>query len=106
MEPNEPVPTGSGRRRGGCHRTAMSHPVFANVLDASGAGPDSRLPAPLEEEIRAIYRRSPLYPERFPLHPEPLHWACYRDIPVLTKQEILQRGPAAFFADYRVIERG
>jgi len=27
-------------------------------------------------------------------------------IPVLTKQEILERGPAAFFADYRVIERG
>ena len=84
----------------------MSAPIFANALEAPGAAPDSRLPAPLEEEIRAIYRRSPLYPERFPLHPEPLRWACYRGIPVLTRQEILARGPAAFFADFRAIERG
>ena len=64
------------------------------------------LPESLEAEIRAIYERSPLYPQRFPLHPEPLQWACYHSIPVLTKQEILQRGPTAFFSDYRVIERG
>jgi len=84
----------------------MTAPVFANAPDALGSARDSLLPVPLESEIRAIYARSPLYPERFPLHPEPLQWACYRGIPVLTKQEILQRGPSAFFADYRVIERG
>jgi phenylacetate-coenzyme A ligase PaaK-like adenylate-forming protein len=84
----------------------MTAPVFANAPDALGTARDSLLPASLESEIRAIYARSPLYPERFPLHPEPLRWACYHDIPVLTKQEILRRGPTAFFADYRVIERG
>ncbi|MBI2514293.1 MAG: CoF synthetase [Opitutae bacterium] len=67
---------------------------------------ECRLPATLETEIRAIYERSPLYPQRFPLHREPLQWACYREIPVLTKQEIVQRGHTAFFADYREIERG
>jgi len=84
----------------------MTAPVFANTPDALGAARDSLLPASLESEIRAIYARSPLYPERFPLHAKPLQWACYREIPVLTKQEILRRGPAAFFADYRVVERG
>ena len=84
----------------------MPAPVFANLPEALGSASDSRLPAPLEAEIREIYERSPLYPERFPLHPEPLHWACYNGIPVLTKQEILTRGHTAFFADYRVIERG
>ena len=79
----------------------MSAPVFANASEALGAARDSCLPAPLESEIRAIYRHSPLYPERFPLHAAPLQWACYHGIPVLTKQEILQRGPTAFFADYR-----
>ncbi|HLP25650.1 MAG TPA: CoF synthetase, partial [Acidobacteriota bacterium] len=44
--------------------------------------------------------------QRFPLHREPLQWACYREIPVLTKQEIVQRGHTAFFSDYREIERG
>ncbi len=84
----------------------MSVPVFANSPETVESPCDSRLPAPLESEIRAIYDRSPLYPERCPLHSEPLQWACYRQIPVLTKQEILERGPSAFFDDYRVIERG
>jgi phenylacetate-CoA ligase len=84
----------------------MSAPVFANPPETLGSVRDSCLPESLEAEIRAIYERSPLYPERFPLHPEPLQWACYHGIPVLTKQEILERGHAAFFADYRVIERG
>ena len=35
-----------------------------------------------------------------------MQWACYGQIPVLTKQEILQRGHTAFFSDYRVIQRG
>jgi phenylacetate-CoA ligase len=84
----------------------MTAPAFANdprLLQASSA---ERLPIVLEEEIRRIYRRSPLYPERFPLHPEPLRWACYREIPALSKQEIVKRGHTAFFADYREIERG
>jgi phenylacetate-CoA ligase len=81
-------------------------PVFANAPDALGTACDSQLPAALEAEIRAIYERSPLYSGRFPLHVAPLHWSCYRQIPVLTKEEILERGHAAFFQDYRVIERG
>ena len=84
----------------------MSAPVFANAAEALGSAHDSCLPAALETEIRAIYEHSPLYAQRFPLHPEPLRWACYRGIPVLDKQEILQRGHTAFFADYRAIERG
>jgi phenylacetate-CoA ligase len=40
------------------------------------------------------------------LHTEPLQWACYREIPALSKKEIVERGHQAFFADYREIERG
>lgn len=80
--------------------------VFANTPEALGARGQAGLPGSLEREIRAIYRRSPLYGQRFPLHTEPLQWSCYREIPVLTKQEILNRGHAAFFADYTEIERG
>src|SRR5258708_28268413 len=80
--------------------------VFANAPAALGAAGPAGLPAPLEQEVRAIYRRSPLYGQRFPLHSEPLQWSCYREIPVLTKQEILDRGHTAFFADYAEIERG
>ncbi len=79
--------------------------VFANAPEAMGAG-GAGLPGPLEQEIRAIYRRSPLYGQRFPLHNEPLQWSCYREIPVLTKQDILDYGHTAFFADYTEIERG
>ncbi len=82
-------------------------PSFANhssVIDLR-ASPE-RVPAELENEIRAIYRRSPLYGQRFPLHAEPLHWSCYSEIPVLSKAEIVQRGHTAFFADYAEIERG
>lgn len=79
---------------------------FANSPDTlSGAG-GAALPASLEQEIRAIYQRSPLYAQRFPLHAEPLQWGCYREIPILTKQEIVQRGHTAFFHDYAEIERG
>ncbi|MBL9216661.1 MAG: CoF synthetase [Opitutaceae bacterium] len=80
--------------------------LFANSPAALGAPEAGRLPAPLEGEIRSIYRRSPLYGQRFPLHLEPLGWSCYREIPILTKQEILDRGHTAFFADYAEIERG
>ena len=81
-------------------------PAFANSATTLGVGEGGRLPAPLETEIRAIYRRSPLYASRFPLHAEPLRWACYREMPYLTKKEIVERGPSAFFADYAEIERG
>jgi len=46
----------------------------------------------LEIEIRRIYERSPLYGQRFPLHAGPLHWACYQEIPALSKKEIVERG--------------
>lgn len=85
---------------------AESAPAFANSPSTLGAAAPDRVPPPLEAEIRAIYERSPLYGQRFPLHAEPLGWGCYREIPPLTKQEIVQRGHTAFFADYREIERG
>lgn len=80
--------------------------ILANAPDQLDGARDAHVPAELESEIRAIYERSPLYPERFPLHPEPLQWACYHKIPVLTKEEIVRRGHASFFPDYREIERG
>ncbi len=86
--------------------TPAAASTFANSPAALGLAEAGRLPAPLEQEVRAISRRSPLYGRRFPLHSEPLQWACYREIPVLTKQEILDRGHTAFFADYAEIERG
>jgi phenylacetate-CoA ligase len=86
--------------------TAASPSVFANAPEALGRGVDEQIPGLLEQEIRTIYQRSPLYGQRFPLHSEPLQWSCYREIPVLTKKEILDRGHTAFFADYAEIERG
>lgn len=84
----------------------MSAPLFANAPAVLEAPDSERLPAPLEAEIRAIYRRSPLYGNRFPLHSEPLRWACYGELPALSKGEIVERGHRAFFEDYAVIERG
>jgi len=80
--------------------------TFANAPATLAGRGSGGLPATLEQEIRAIYGRSPLYTARFPLHAEPLQWSCYREIPVLTKQEIVQRGHTAFFHDYAEIERG
>jgi phenylacetate-CoA ligase len=85
---------------------AESAPAFANSPASLGAAGPDLVPAPLEAEIRAIYARSPLYPQRLPLHNEPLGWSCYREIPPLTKQEIVQRGHTAFFTDYQEVERG
>ena len=87
-------------------KTTAVASLFANAPAALGAGSHGNLPTALEQEIRAIYRRSPLYGERFPLHPAALQWSCYRELPILTKQEILNRGHTAFFADYTIIERG
>ena len=84
----------------------MNSPAFANTPDALGSVQDGFVPVNLEREIRKIYERSPLYPRRFPLHPEPLQWSCYREIPALSKKEIVQGGHQSFFSDYREVERG
>ncbi len=84
----------------------MTTPLFANDPKILTSARNEGVPSPLESEIRRIYGRSPLYGQRFPLHAEPLQWACYREIPVLTKQEIIERGHRAFFSDYGAIERG
>jgi len=86
--------------------TAADTPVFANLPASLGRNGGAHLPENLEQEIRAIYRRSPLYGRRFPIHDERLQWSCYREIPTLSKQEIVQTGHTAFFADYAEIERG
>jgi phenylacetate-CoA ligase len=80
---------------------------FANSPAALGApGESGTLPKPLEQEIRRIYSRSPVYGRRFPLHDEALQWSCYREIPALSKREIVERGHQSFFEDYAEIERG
>lgn len=84
----------------------MSAPTFANTPATLGTAREDFLPTALESEVRKIYERSPLYGQRFPLHAEPLQWSCYREIPALSKKEIVERGHQAFFADYAVIERG
>jgi phenylacetate-CoA ligase len=84
----------------------MSASLFANAPATLGSAVDDLLPEPLEREVRRIYERSPLYRERFPLHREPLQWSCFREIPALSKREIVERGHQAFFADYAAIERG
>jgi phenylacetate-CoA ligase len=85
----------------------MNAALFANSPAALGAaaGGDA-LPAVLEQEIRRIYLRSPIYTRRFPIHREPLEWSCYNEIPALSKREIVESGHQSFFADYREIERG
>ncbi len=84
----------------------MTAPVFANHPDTLGLAANGFVPEVLEREVRKIYARSPLYGQRFPLHPDPLQWSCYREIPALSKKEIVERGHQAFFADYAAIERG
>ena len=84
----------------------MPAPIFANAPQSLGPAANGSLPVALEHEVRRIYERSPVYAQRFPLHPEPLQWSCYREIPALSKQEIIERGHQAFFADYAEIERG
>jgi phenylacetate-CoA ligase len=80
---------------------------FANSPAALGApGASGTLPETLENEIRRIYSRSPIYGRRFPLHLEPLQWSCYREIPALSKREIVESGHQSFFEDYSEIERG
>jgi phenylacetate-CoA ligase len=84
----------------------MSALSFANPPESLGIASHDHLPSTLEEEVRKIYARSPFYHQRFPLHSEPLQWSCYREIPTLSKREIIERGHQAFFGDYAEIERG
>lgn len=84
----------------------MPAPAFANHPAVLGTAAADYLPAPLEKEIRSIYANSPLYPQRFALHADPLRWSCYSEIPTLSKKEIIERGHQAFFTDYAEIERG
>jgi phenylacetate-CoA ligase len=84
----------------------MTAPVFANHPETLGTAVNDFLPESLEREVRKIYARSPLYGQRFPLHADPLQWSCYREIPALSKKEIIERGHQAFFADYAAVERG
>ena len=84
----------------------MSATIFANHPEPSDSASAGLVPRVLEREVRRIYERSPLYAERFPLHAEPLQWACFQEIPVLSKREIVARGHQAFFADYAAIEHG
>jgi phenylacetate-CoA ligase len=90
-----------------CPRKGMSASLFANSPSALGApAAEGMLPGSLEGEIRRIYSRSPIYGRRFPLHQEALRWSCYREIPALSKREIVESGHQSFFPDYREIERG
>lgn len=85
----------------------MPAPVFANspaTLDATSG--KEHMPAAFEAEIRRIYQHSPLYGRRFPLHNESLQWSCYREMPPLSKEDIIEQGPQGFFEDYSEIERG
>jgi len=84
----------------------MPAPTFANDPAVLGSTAQDVIPGPLELEVRRIYERSPLYGRRFPLHANPLRWSCYQEIPALSKKDIVENGHQAFFADYRVIERG
>jgi phenylacetate-CoA ligase len=85
----------------------MTASQFANSPAALGpSGALDTLPEPLEREIRRIYSRSPIYGRRFPLHREALQWSCYREIPALSKREIVETGHQSFFEDYKEVERG
>jgi len=84
----------------------MSAPSFANSPAILDPAVSELVPEKLESEIRRIYASSPLYAQRFPLHHEPMQWSCYREMPALSKQEIVERGHQAFFADYGAVERG
>jgi phenylacetate-CoA ligase len=78
---------------------------FANDGIDFQESPTALIPAELDSEVRAIYKRSPIYGRRKPIHAEPLRWACFDEIPVLTKQEIVGEGHCAFFDDCGDVDR-
>jgi len=83
---------------------AVLKPLFANSPDSLGRNGSNLVPERLEDEVRAIYARSPLYSSRFPLHSDRLQWSCFSEIPVLTKAEIIERGHCAFFDDCKEVD--
>lgn len=88
------------------HTAVIVRKQFANRgLDFEGPA-DEPIPASLDAEVRAIYRRSPLYARRRAIHPEPLRWGCFDEIPLLTKQDIVEEGHCAFFDDCEQVDRG
>ncbi len=85
--------------------SSLVEKCFANEgLDFRGPI-ETEIPSPLEAEVRSIYRQSPFYEQRQSLHPEPLQWGCFEEIPFLTKKEIVERGHSAFFEDSKDVER-
>jgi phenylacetate-CoA ligase len=87
------------------HSSSLVEKRFANEgLDFQGSI-DAEVPSPLEAEVRSIYRQSPFYGRRLPLHAEPLQWGCFEEIPFLTKKEIVESGHEAFFEDSEGIEQ-
>jgi len=84
----------------------MPEVLFANSKSALGSVLAECIPTALEAEIRHIYKASPLYEKRFPLHADPLNWSCFKEIPLLSKREIVERGHYAFFTDHLEVERG
>jgi len=84
----------------------MPEVLFANSESAIKSESGERIPTALESEIRHIYKRSPLYQKRYPLNAEPLNWNLFKDIPLLSKREIVERGHYAFFNDHLEVERG
>ena len=84
----------------------MPEVLFANSKSALGSVLAECIPTALEAEIRHIYKASPLYEKRFPLHADPLNWSCFKEIPLLSKREIVERGHYAFFNDHLEVERG
>lgn len=78
---------------------------FANA-GLSFEGPaDVSIPAVLESEVRNIYDRSPIYARRRAIHPQPLLWSCFSEIPVLTKKDIVEEGHCAFFENCEEVDR-
>ena len=87
------------------HSSSVVEKRFANEgLDFQGSI-DAEVPAPLEAEVRSIYRHSPFYGRRLSLHTEPLKWGCFEEIPFLTKKDIVENGHCAFFEDCDEVER-
>lgn len=71
-------------------------PRFANATLRSAG---SRLPGELETEVRSIYNLSPLYPRRHALPAGGLGWREFTSIPLLSKRDVVEGGPCAFFQD-------
>jgi len=85
--------------------TASPTKRFANAGSDFDGPAHETIPDALEREIRTIYRNSPYYGRRHPIHSDPLRWTCFEEIPVLTKRDIVEDGHCAFFQDCEEVER-